>query len=560
MRQIYELMPENVTTGWSNYPRPQFVRDSFYNLNGIWKVSGQEVLVPFCLQSAKSGFAGKVPEKITYEKHFRLPEDFAKNQVFLHFGAVDQIAEVTMNGIYLGRHEGGYLPFSFDVTDAINLVGENVLCVDVTDSLSHLYPYGKQKKRRGGMWYTPVSGIWQSVWMESVSENYVKGVKVTPDLKGINLKVDTEAAEYRVTISCDYNDYIYENTFENKGKAFRIDIDDPQLWTCEQPTLYTMRIQTHSDEIKIYFALRTVTIENVNGVNRICLNNYPIFLNGVLDQGYYCDGIFTPSNEEEYTRDILRMKHLGYNILRKHIKIEPEYFYYQCDKLGMLVLQDMVNNGHYSFFWDTVMPTFCSKKASDTLRIRSWKRKKIFVSHMKDTVKHLYNHPCIVGYTIFNEGWGQFDSDRIYDAVKKLDETRFIDSTSGWFKQKKSDVDSEHVYFKNIELKPEERPMLLSECGGFQYTVKGHVFSNRIYGYGGCGSGEEVLTKISEMYEQMVIPAMNQGLCGCIYTQLSDVEDEVNGLYTYDRKACKIDAAKMRELNQNLAKIYEKSI
>lgn len=244
------------------------------------------------------------------------------------------------------------------------------------------------------------------------------------------------------------------------------------------------------------------------------------------------------------------MKELGFNLLRKHIKIEPEQFYYYCDKKGMLVMQDMVNSGKYSFIKDTALPTIGFKKRNDMKKsAKEKKRKNFFEKYMKDTIMHLHNHPCIIAYTIFNEGWGQFDGDRMYEVAKALDSTRLYDTASGWFAGKKSDFDSEHVYFRNKKLKPKYRPMFLSECGGFTYKVEGHLFkSDKSYGYGNCKDSRELTVRIIDMYKAMVIPAIKNGLCGCIYTQLSDVEEEINGLYTYDREVCKVEKEEMKKL------------
>lgn len=260
--------------------------------------------------------------------------------------------------------------------------------------------------------------------------------------------------------------------------------------------------------------------------------------------------------EEEYEKDILRMKELGFNLLRKHCKVEPEWFYYYCDVHGMLVLQDIVNSGGYSFIRDTALPTVGVQKRRDNGPAKTEeerKRRSFFEQHMKDTIQNLYNHPCIVGYTIFNEGWGQFEADRMYEIAKATDPSRWFDTTSGWFAKKKSDFDSRHVYFRNKKLKGKEKPLFLSECGGFSYQLTEHCYSpEKSYGYGTCHSEEELTDRIIQMYRRMVLPAVAEGLCGCVYTQVSDVEEEINGLYTYDREVCKVDKAAMRRLAEEL--------
>ena len=500
----------------NNYPRPQLKRNSFISLDGTWLMNGIEVYVPSCRQE----------KKLHYEKCF----SYVKNndRVILHFGAVDQIAKVYLNDNYLGEHRGGYLSFEFEVTDYIKQ--DNVLVVDVVDELDTTYPYGKQTLKPQGMWYTPVSGIWWSVWYEEVPNAYIKNIKITPDLQGVDL------------------DILIDDNHKLINKHIRKEIDNPILWDFDNPYLYTETIKEGNDEVEIYYGLRTIDIQNINGVNRVCLNNKPIIINGLLDQGYWKDTLFIPDSEDGYKNDVINVKKLGFNTLRKHIKIEPEEFYYECDKNGMLVIQDMVQNGKYSFIKDTALPTVGINRNDKVGSLDE--RMKFFIQHSKDTINHLHNHPCIVMYTIFNEGWGQFNADELYDELKSLDDTRLYDSTSGWFRQNKSDFDSLHIYFRNKKLTPNKRPLFLSECGGYVYSASNEKVK---WGYGICKSKDELTDKIIKMYEKMVIPAIRSGLCGIIYTQVSDVEGEVNGLYTFDRKVLKVDETKIIEINKKVA-------
>jgi len=566
----YRLMSEagealgETSSVWQEYPRPQLVRSSWTTLNGEWKLNNHTCIVPFPPQAALSGYKKRVGSKLVYEKKFMVTKPAAGIRTLLHFEAVDQLAEVYLNGVLLGKHSGGYLPFSFDISNVMYTNKENTLLVKVTDKLSNIYPYGKQTKKRGGMWYTPVSGIWKSVWLEQVADTYVKDLKLTPDLDGVHISFATNHPERAVHASALITLHTGERMeFSMNGNNGYLKLRDiitmdgtpyvPELWTPDNPYLYKMTLTVGQDELETYFALRTIEIKSIDGINRVCLNGKPVFLHGVLDQGYFCDGIFLPAEEKEFERDILRMKELGFNMLRKHIKIEPEWFYYYCDLHGMLVMQDMVNNGPYSFLRDTALPTIGMKKLPDSLRFFSKKQKTFWEQHMKKTLSHLYNHPSIIAYTLFNEGWGQFDSDRMYTIAKKMDPSRLYDSTSGWFAQKKNDFDSLHIYFGNLEPKPASRPLFISEFGGCAYPVPEHIYAKYAsYGYGNCKTAGEVTEKVWASYKKTILPVIETGCCGAVYTQLSDVEDEINGLYTYDRKVCKVNVSEMQKLRKEI--------
>lgn len=529
---------------WNVYPRPMMKRDSFFCLNGKWElyVKGkeqekQEILLPFVPESSLSGI-GRVYEEgstLVYVKKFVLPENFRKERVLLHFGAVDQIARVYCNGKFLTEHVGGYAPFSVELTECLQ--EENELKVEVEDHLSkRVLPYGKQRKDRGDMWYTPVTGIWQTVWLESVPTRYIRNVNAT--LCGSFLKISVEGVDQaRVKIQTLKGELVGET---QDGVA-EFTLESPVLWSPENPYLYYYSVETEEDRVESYFSARSLTVEDVNGVKRMCLNGKPYFFHGLLDQGYFSDGLFLPASPEGYTEEILRVKALGFNTLRKHIKVEPQVFYAECDRLGMIVWQDMVNNGDYKYVRDTVLPTLGFIWKPDKFIHRNKQMRKAFLSGMKETVELLKCHPCICLWTIFNEGWGQFESTKVYKLLKELDDTRFVDSTSGWFQGGMSDVESRHVYFRKVKAIKTKRPLVISEFGGYTYCVKDHVFnSSQTYGYGACETREAYVERLRNVYLNEIVPAVKAGVCATIYTQISDVEDEVNGLFTYDREEEKI--------------------
>lgn len=538
-------------TPWPEYPRPTLRRASFFNLNGEWEFSVGEpsfdrrIRVPFPPESLLSGihevFAEDAP--LFYRRRFSLPQGFVRSRVLLHFGAVDQTAEVWLNGVRLGEHVGGYAPFTFDITGALQ--GENELRVRVEDHLSgHVLPYGKQKRNRGGMWYTPVSGIWQTVWLESVPEEYVRAVCFTTQENHVTVQIDGVS---------DGTLHVGELSVGFRHGRADFFIENPRLWSPEEPYLYEVEIETAQETVQTYFALRSLEIRTVNGVKRLCLNGKPYFFHGVLDQGYWSDGLFTPASASCFDDDILAMKRLGFNTLRKHIKVEPELFYYACDRLGIVVFQDMVNNGNYSFLRDTALPTLGIRRRSDRRLHRDPETRAQFLSAMDGTVARLKKHPCICYWTIFNEGWGQFDGDRQYERLRALDSTRFIDTASGWFACQSNDVESLHIYFKPVKLPKSDKPISLSEFGGYSYKPEGHVFNTeKTYGYRFFKEQAAFMDALEKLYLDEIVPSRDAGLCAAIYTQLSDVEDETNGLLSYDRAVCKADEARMRAVAQKL--------
>ena len=549
LQQLYTEHGENLkSTPWTVYPRPQMKRNSCLILNGEWdfgltpKEYDRKIQVPFCPESVLSGVNDHFPEgtDLYYRRYVTLPEGFHRGRLLLHVGAVDQTAWVYINGRLAGNYQG-VGSFCVDVTDWWE-DGENEITVRCRDDLKDpSFPYGKQTLRRGGMWYTPVSGIWQTVWMESVPQTYIE--KLNIENRRYSVTISTEPAlEGRVMVPG-------LGEFPLKNGCVTVSPEEPHLWSPEDPFLYEFAVECGEDRVESYFAIRSLEIKKIGNYPRLCLNGEPYFFHALLDQGYWPDGLLTPAAPECYADDILAMKRLGFNTLRKHIKLEMEEFYCLCDKLGMIVFQDMVNNSDYSFLRDTALPTVCIpyQKRSDKMLHRNQSHRQRFLDAMETTVCQLKNHPCICYWTIFNEGWGQFDADSVYEAFRKLDDTRFIDATSGWFRQKKSDVDSRHVYFRKVKLKGDgKKPLILSEFGGKTWRVDGHVFNpDKSYGYGTCQSGEALNEAVVKLYMTEVLPCIQDGLCGAVYTQLSDVEDEINGFTTYDRRVIKMDPEKM---------------
>ena len=528
------------------YPYPHFKRSSYYSLNGPWEYKvtknendltniNNEILVPFPIESyaSKVGIRLAENEKIIYKKNFKLSKAFLKKNTFIHFLGVDQTYYIILNGHRYDEMIPLNFPTKIDVSK--HIFEENELFVVVKDNLDPIYPLGKQSKNPKGIFYTPFSGIYYPVFIESLDDNYIQDLKITTTMHSVSLKITSDSPTFNITINAGQSTIIKE-TINNNQVTFNI--SNPKLWSTDDPFLYDLKIETATDEITSYFGLRE--IEQIDGF--IYLNKQKVFLNGVLDQGYYPEGIITPVSYDAYEFDILTMKELGFNTLRKHIKVELPYFYYLCDKHGMLVFQDFVNNGKYNFFKDTALPTIGLQVKNDSNDNKNPKQRENFLIGGEKLITYLNNHPSIIGYTIFNEGWGQFDSKNVYQHFKKLFPNLIFDTASGWYRGAPTDLDSYHWYFKNIDKLPTmDHPIFLSEFGALCYKVNNHCFGERhVFGYKYFPSIKACEKAFVSLYEEKIIPYKDK-LVGAIYTQLSDVEEEDNGLLTYDRKVLKFD-------------------
>lgn len=555
------------------YPRPQFVRDSYYNLNGIWNMAilridlggryvypfkyNTSIRVPFSPESVLSGVEQVLdPDHyLFYSRRFTLPDGFNKGLVFLNFGAIDQVANVYINDKCVGTHKGGYTPFKFDITDCL-VEGENELNIQVYDETeNNFYSRGKQRIDRGGIWYTPQSGIWQTVWLESTPKQYIEDVRITPDYDNgqVEFKVYTDDPD-GVEIMIYDGDKLIADTKDTVVK-----IPDFKSWSPESPFLYDVVFKTSEDEVKSYFGMRKFSVgEDKNGIKRLFLNNKPYFFNGLLDQGYYPDGLMTPPTYEAMLEDIKYVKSAGFNMLRKHIKVEPLMWYHYCDVNGIIVWQDMINGGGEYGKESSVLP-FLGFKIDDhnyaAFDRTSQEGRNFYYAEMREIVSTLYNCPCIALWTLFNEGWGQFDSKIAFEKMKKLDKTRIVDTASGWHDLGTSDVISKHIYFKPVRVKKGDRPYVLSEFGGYGLKIEDHTFNNKTFGYRIYSDSDSLTKAYSNLYHNTIIPQIKKGLCACVYTQLTDIEDELNGLLTYDRKVQKIDINTIKAINERIGRI-----
>jgi len=555
------------------YPRPQFRRENYTILNGTWDYAitalsqltpperyDGSILVPFSPESELSsvGRALKPNECLWYHKSIEAPTGFDANteDLILHFGAVDQFAEVRLNGVTLMHHAGGYLPFSVALSETFVNGIPNELVVRVRDeSDTSCWSRGKQSSKPGGIWYTAQSGIWQTVWLERAPKRRIETVVTTP-------LFDQSAVEFTVWTNCGGAGVLKllgNETVFVSGTPLRLSMDAFTPWSPEEPKLYEFSMTFERDYVESYFAMRKCSIErDEEGIPRLFLNNAPYFHNGVLDQGYWPDGLLTPPSDEAMVYDIELMKSLGFNTLRKHIKIEPMRWYYHCDRLGMLVWQDMVNGGGKYDPLAISLPLVFGNAHKDSdyayFAREEVRGREAYYRELHETVSLLYNSPCVVMWVPFNEGWGQFDANKAVDAIRSIDGTRTIDHASGWHDQKGGDVRSLHVYYKPYRYAADScgRTVVLSEFGGYSQHIQEHSFSQKEFGYKRFSSAETLTQAFEKLYEREVIPAKSMGLSAAIYTQLSDVEQETNGFVTYDRAVVKMDIERVHAVNAQL--------
>lgn len=534
-------------------------RVNWMSMNGPWDYAITEssrqpasyegtIIVPFSPEAELSGVGRslKSGEYLWYHRSFVIPGQFSGMHLLLNFGAVDQCATVWVNDRQAGSHQGGYLPFELDITEYIEN-GMADIVVRVTDDTEKSgMTRGKQRSRRGGIWYTPQSGIWQSVWMEAVPDSYVKDLLIIPDFDGACVEISAEIVGEELAFA------------QFNGESYMLPAVIPvpgfEAWCPENPKLYGFTVTCGEDMVQSYFAMRKFSVEKDDkGVPRLFLNNRPYFHNGVLDQGYWPDGLYTAPTDEAMIYDISTAKAMGFNMLRKHIKVEPLRWYYHCDRYGMLVWQDMPCGGRSYNPLIVTLPLFTNIHLPDSLhglfgRGDSQGRAQ-FKSELGAMVNHLINCPCIAMWVVFNEGWGQFDAAKMHDFVRSIDPSRTIDHASGWHDQGVGKVVSRHVYFKPYYFKADKkgRAVLLSEFGGYNHHVSGHCFNNKNFGYKSFETPAQLEIAIEELYQKQIGPAKMEGLAAAVYTQLSDVEDELNGVLTYDRKVEKVSPELMRK-------------
>jgi len=522
------------------YPRMQMVRQDWLNLNGLWDLrladgTSAKILVPYPVESALSGVM-KHSDRLTYRRTFEVPKAWGRKRVLLHFGAVDWEAKVSVNGKELGTHRGGYDGFSFDITDALTPSGAQELTVEVFDPTdAGEQPHGKQVLKPGGIMYTPCSGIWQTVWLEPVPEARIESLQITPDLDGgtVRVKVNArfhgpiEEAIRVVAVAWEAGKEV-ARVRGKPGEELTLPISNPHLWSPDDPFLYDLRIEMGQDALTSYFGMRKIAIaKDEAGINRLMLNGKFVFQVGPLDQGFWPDGIYTAPTDEALKFDVEITRKLGMNCTRKHVKVEPDRWYYWCDKLGLLVWQDMPAGGNGNA-----------------------EARRQFEIELERLIEGRWTHPSIIMWVVFNEGWGQYDTERLTAWVKRMDPSRLVNNASGWTDQKCGDVIDMHNYPGPGSPKPEAtRAAVLGEFGGLGLGVDGHTWTKQTWGYKGMSGQEDLARSYVKLLTKAWALKDNPGLCAVIYTQITDVETECNGLLTYDREIVKVDLERAAAAN-----------
>lgn len=572
---------EKIKTPWAEkidvknvlpeYPRPIMERADWMNLNGLWNYSIQQagataptafdgqILVPFPVESSLSGVQKTVGQEneVWYQRNFEVPAKWKGKNILLHFGAVDWKADVWVNDIKIGSHTGGYTPFSFDITPFLNKAGAQKLVVRVWDGTDNGFqPRGKQVNKPGGIFYTSVTGIWQTVWMEPVAAKYIENICTTPDIdKGIvSVKVETNASAFSDIVEVKIFDGKNEIASAKASSTEKLEIAVPEakLWSPESPFLYNMKVSLTSngvvtDQVNSYFAMRKVsTKRDKNGIVRLELNNKAYFQFGPLDQGWWPDGLYTAPTDEALNYDLQKTKDFGFNMIRKHVKVEPARWYTHCDQLGILVWQDMPSGDHspqwqnHNYFNGT---EFRRSPESEANYRKEW----------KEIMDYLYSNPCVVTWVPFNEAWGQFKTPEIVEWTKAYDPSRLVNPASGGNHYQVGDMLDLHNYpGPDMYLYDGQRATVLGEYGGIGLALDGHLWNtDKNWGYVQFKNSKEVTDEYVK-YAEMLLKLIKTGFSAGVYTQTTDVEGEVNGLMTYDRKVVKIDEQRVREINQKI--------
>ncbi|MDB5013221.1 MAG: beta-galactosidase [Daejeonella sp.] len=582
----WKIAGDKIRTPWAEkvdpakalpeYPRPQLVRGNWKNLNGLWdfaitpknesspKFTSGKILVPFAVESALSGVAKTVGKDslLWYQTSFTIPSGFSGKKTLLHFGAVDWETEVFINGKSAGKHQGGFDPFSFDISNLINKSGKQAIKIRVWDPTDDgPQPRGKQVKKPQSIWYTPVTGIWQTVWIEAVPETYIESTKHTPDLDqnilNFSSVVKNAKAGDKLLISAwDGQTKVAEKSVSVNDKAV-LEIKNPKLWSTTNPFLYDLKVSVIRnnkvlDEVKSYFAMRKISMgADDQGIQRMLLNNKFVFQYGPLDQGWWPDGLYTAPTDEALKFDIDQTKNMGFNMIRKHIKVEPARWYYYCDRAGMLVWQDMPS-GDLGNHWENRPGVI--DRATD--QKRSPESEGYYKKEWNDIMNALHNFPSIVVWTPFNEAWGQFKTEEIVNWTTDKDRSRLINTASGGNFVAVGDIVDLHNYPHPAMPRPDlfgaKQALVLGEFGGLGLPVDGHTWQQKNnWGYQTFKTSEDLFKKYSEFTIRLE-ELIKLGLSAAVYTQTTDVEIETNGLMTYDRKVFKVPAAQLKEVTQKL--------